>query len=139
MVPGDYIPDEESEIDENAFRLLPNTAIEYKYLLNGQDIVYHLELNSVKLDKRKRPVKKIQIRPVNYSKLDPNRRIRPRELSREEYDVVNHESESPEIKEEEQFFEENFGDNCDTYNNLMWQFNLIHQSRIHNRNNPNNS
>jgi hypothetical protein len=35
MVPGDYYPDEDSEYNENAFRLLPNTTIEYRYLLNG--------------------------------------------------------------------------------------------------------
>jgi hypothetical protein len=53
MVSGEYIPDEESKIEEQAFRLLPNTAIEYMYLLNDQDIVYHFELNSIKLDNRK--------------------------------------------------------------------------------------
>jgi hypothetical protein len=58
MVPDDYYPDENTEYDESLFRLLPNTAIEYKSLGNGQDILYHLELNSVKLDKHKRPVKK---------------------------------------------------------------------------------
>jgi hypothetical protein len=44
MVPGDYYPDEGTEYDENAFYLFPNTVIEYKYLGNAQDIVYHLEL-----------------------------------------------------------------------------------------------
>jgi hypothetical protein len=34
IIPGDYHPDEDTDYDENAFYLLPNTAIEYHYLLN---------------------------------------------------------------------------------------------------------
>jgi hypothetical protein len=58
MVPGDYYPDEDTEYDESLFRLLPNTTIEYKYFGNGQEIVCHLEFNSLKLDKHKHSVKK---------------------------------------------------------------------------------
>jgi hypothetical protein len=53
IVTGDYYLDEETEYDENAFYLLPKTAI------NGQDIVYHFEFNSVKLGNRKHQLKKL--------------------------------------------------------------------------------
>jgi hypothetical protein len=59
MVPGDYSPDKDTEYNKNSFRLLPNTVIEYKYLLDTQGIIYHLELNTVKLDNHKTSSKKI--------------------------------------------------------------------------------
>jgi hypothetical protein len=108
MVSGDYYPDE-SNIDENSFCLLPNSSIEYRYLLDGQDFIYHLELKSVKSDDRKYPVKKFQILPMNYTVQDginnlnlffhPNQRVRLHKPSREEYNVINHVSESLEIKD----------------------------------------
>jgi hypothetical protein len=67
MVFDDYYPEEHIECDGDLFRVLPNTTIEYESLVNGQTIVYHLDLNSLKLDKHKRPVKKFQIRPLNAS------------------------------------------------------------------------
>jgi hypothetical protein len=95
MVSGDYYPDEDTKYDENSFRLLPYFVIEFKYLLNTQNIVYHLELNSVKLDNHKCLVKKFQMRPMNHSVLDflnedinnlnlffhPNQIVRPRKPS----------------------------------------------------------
>jgi hypothetical protein len=50
--------------------LFPNTAIEYKYLLDNQEGVYHLKLNSNKLDEHNRPLPKFDILLMNYSVLD---------------------------------------------------------------------
>jgi hypothetical protein len=57
VVPGDYVPDVDTEFDNDIFYLLPNTTIEYKTSVNRPVIVYHLELNSDKLGKDKRRVK----------------------------------------------------------------------------------
>jgi hypothetical protein len=101
MVSGGYYPDKDIEYDNVVFHLLPNTAIEYKTSVNGQRIVYQLELNSVKLDNHKRVVKEFKIHAINYSVLDginyqnlyfhPNEIARPSKPSREKYNVYNYE------------------------------------------------
>jgi hypothetical protein len=108
MVPGDYVPDKDTEFDNVVFHLLPNTTIEYKSSVNGQRFVYHLELNSDKIDEFKRQVKKFHIlilppEVINRSKLDkiktpffpPNEIVSPRVPSRGRYDISNYVSTSP--------------------------------------------
>jgi hypothetical protein len=112
MVPGDYKPDEDTEYDNVVFHLLPNTTIEYKTSVNRPHIVYHLELNSDKLDKNKRPVQKYQIHVFNRSVLDtinnptfhPNQIVPPPIPSRGKYDIYNYVSASPVIINEENLF-----------------------------------
>jgi hypothetical protein len=57
IVPGDYVPDNNTEFDNYVFYLLSNTTIEYK-TSSSRRVIYHLELNSNKLNKFNRPVKK---------------------------------------------------------------------------------
>jgi hypothetical protein len=94
MVPGDYYPDNDTEFDDLVFYLLPNTTIDYK-TTDSRRIIYHLELNSDKLDEFNHPVKKFDIvvlppELTNCSKLDkikipffsPNKIVPPRVPSR---------------------------------------------------------
>jgi hypothetical protein len=72
MVSGDYHPDNETEFDD-VFYLLPNTTINYK-TTDSRCFIYHLELNSDKLDKFNHPVRKFDIavllpKVINRSKL----------------------------------------------------------------------
>jgi hypothetical protein len=70
IVPRNYIPDE-SNLEERAFELLkPNTAIEYKFVLDAQECIYHLELNSRKLDEYNPSVPKFHAPLMNYTALD---------------------------------------------------------------------
>jgi hypothetical protein len=62
MAPGSYVPRDHTAYDDIIYNLLPNTTIDYISSEHGRDVVYHLELNSNKIDKYNRPVKKYQIR-----------------------------------------------------------------------------
>jgi hypothetical protein len=111
MVPGSYVPEDETEYAGIIYYLSPNTTtIDYKSSLNDFDVVFHLELNSNKLGKNKRPVKKFSIRLLNRSNLDeiyyphsqPNQTVPPRVPSRGMYDRLNPISTTPDLKDEEE-------------------------------------
>jgi hypothetical protein len=101
MVPGNYSPDNNTEYDNYDFYLLPNTTIDYKGSTSIH-IIYHLELNSNKLDKFNHSVRKFDIivlhsEVINRSYLDtiktpfslPNDLVLPRVPSRGRYDGSN--------------------------------------------------
>jgi hypothetical protein len=61
MVAGDYVPDDHTDIDHTYFYLVRNSTIDYKTLV-GKRFIFHLELNSDKLDENGNPIKKYGIR-----------------------------------------------------------------------------
>jgi hypothetical protein len=115
MIFGDYIPNE-SNIEESVFYLLQNTAFEYKYLLDNQECVYNLEINSRKLDEHNCLILKFDVGLMTYIVLDElnnnqvfflsNSSTNPHRHTREEYNAQNNGYESLSMKRSclERFF-----------------------------------
>jgi hypothetical protein len=103
MVSGDYVPDDDTDFDHTYFYLVQNSTIDNKTSVDKR-YIFHLELNSDKLDENGNPIKKFRIRLINRSRLDklhkkyfvPNVLIPPRVPSRGMYDGSNPVSVTPE-------------------------------------------
>jgi hypothetical protein len=155
MCRGSYVPRDLTAYDDIIYNLLPNTFIDYISSEHGRDVVYHLELNSNKVDKYNRPVKKYQIRILNRSDVDQirhphfssNQIVPPRVPNRGMYDRINSVSRSPDdINEEDddlsrkekyrkktrklQMFIRPIGyikhNNNSNFNDFIRDFNMIH-------------